>query len=235
MKILIMGANYNRRKIARICWKQLNETKNKKDEVIIWDDKTTEYDVKKEFKNIVFDYNLCLFSENIGIHQLRGLQIDAHSKLDNFFDGIYFTDSDAYHDPEWRKELDRLHKINPNAILCLYNTLHHAKLKDCGAHFEQQYCPGISMFLPIKMINQLSDNPKILEMKSWDYDVSNMLGKPPVLCSKTSYVEHFGANSIHNSDFERDRAQNPTKYLRKRRDVIIRRITTLHNPDYIVA
>jgi len=59
---------------------------------------------------------------------------------------------------------------------------------------------------------------------AWDYKCLEYL-ELPVLNTKTSYLEHFGAveNSMHTfaGDWDRDRAVNPTKYLKDTREGII--------------
>jgi hypothetical protein len=55
----------------------------------------------------------------------------------------------------------------------------------------------------------------------WDYAALKYLGLPWIT-PETSYLEHYGTGGIHNMDNERDRAINPTEYLRERRDRILK-------------
>jgi hypothetical protein len=91
----------------------------------------------------------------------------------------------------------------------------------------RRYGAGISHFYDRNMVEKILsvlDNQTETPNYGWDYQVSDYM-KLPMVVTKTSYVEHFGAleDSMHTQkgDWDRDRAINPTTYLKDIRNDII--------------
>jgi hypothetical protein len=59
---------------------------------------------------------------------------------------------------------------------------------------------------------------------SWDLRAVSYLDLPWIT-PEVSYLEHYGANGVNNYDYERDRAMNPTEYLKERREPILKYLT----------
>lgn len=223
MKILIACANYNRKKVAQTCFYQTFRTIFDKDRMIIYDDCSDEYKPEEVFKDRC--HELAVSKENLGIHKQRGHQIREFVEVYQDYDALYFTDSDAYHDPGWRQRLEVLSKTG-FPIIGLYDSPCHQENtidNENPDYFVRRYCPGISMLITREVAKKVNESPLCLEMPSWDYNVSE-ISQAPTIISRISYVEHFGAGGLHSDDFERDRAINPTRTLRKKRGDVLRKI-----------
>jgi hypothetical protein len=78
------------------------------------------------------------------------------------------------------------------------------------------------MFYDKKMARKIVSMMNIYhEASPWDSIALKYLGLPWIT-PEESYLEHYGSGGINNVDYERDRAINPTKYLRERRESILR-------------
>lgn len=239
-KILIAVPVWNRKKTTELCLRQIQKNKNKNTELWAYNDHSTEYDndwlknmcdeVIKLKKN--FNKKVVGNSENkngIGVQHLRWYQFRTFL-FQNKFDYIYMTDNDAFHDPDFLEIMLYLYKKYKLPV-SLYNSFYHSQKQNIKFENEEismrVTAPGISMFFDKNMVEKIVR--KLEENKedpnyAWDYKCQEWL-REPWITSKTSYLEHFGAesNSLHTQkgDWEKDKAINPTKYLASQRKNII--------------
>jgi hypothetical protein len=88
----------------------------------------------------------------------------------------------------------------------------------------ENHWPSVSMFYDRSMIEKIvAMLDRGQETSVWDFTALKYLGLPWIT-PETSYLEHYGGG-IHNLDYERDRAINPTEYLEKRRSSVLRCLT----------
>lgn len=205
--ILVVMATHNRKQIAEICIKNMVATKGLASLCIV-NDCSTEYD-NDFLKSIAPNCLVVTLTENVGIENLRLNMQRAVKKTKSKF--VYHTDNDAYHDPNWLHRLYEMHQ-KFDGLLGLYNTKLHNKftLQEEGDIIYRRHCPGISFFFEQSKM----EIPEKLDT-NWDFVFGRAFKKAAI--SKVSFVEHFGADGIHNVDFERDRAENPTPWLQAER------------------
>lgn len=243
MKILICVPVYNRKKLTKLVLSNLYKYK---DDATLWvfNDWSTKYDndflepyADKVFKLEKSDKIVVKNEKNkngMGVQHLRWFQFREFLKHD--FDAIYMTDNDALHDPEYIKHLKYLSnkyslKNGQRLPISLYNTKWHSStknlLKETSDVCMRYTAAGISQLFTREMVEKIVSNldkEKTDPDYGWDYKVSEYL-KLPFICSKTSYVEHFGADSdaMHgeSGNYERDRAISPTDYLKNIRLEVI--------------
>ncbi len=227
-RILIAVPVFNRKKLTQLCLSQIQRYKTPNCFLQVYNDHSTEFD--NEFLRNYADEVIKL-PKKMGIHNLRLYQLRQFLHSD--FDYIYLTDNDVIHDPDFIKMLVFLYEIGEKKLpVCIYNTIHHMQpniiLFQNNFVILKRTAPGVSMFFDKKMvekiINILDNIGGYQDDLSWDYRVIAYLDRP-VITSVTSYLEHFGVSGIHNIDFERDKALNPTKYLQDRREKIINYLT----------
>jgi len=219
-QILILVSTYNRRDVTKLCLSNLCGTKSTAS-LWLYDDCSSEYG--EEFLREAAPCAEKIFraEKNMGIDRLRyRMHLDA---LESPYRFVYHTDNDAFHDPHW---IHRLHEISQiyQGPIGLYNSRFHIGRQRGGLVLSRS-CPGISFFydknlIPKETAEALLTSPP---RNSWDYVFGDLLKE--IAISQQSYVEHFGANGLHNSDFERDRAMNPTPYLRKMRPHLLAELT----------
>lgn len=218
-KVLILVSTYNRPEVTRICLENLCGTKNTA-ALWVYDDCSPDYGAEFLRGAAPCAEKIFKCDKNLGIDRLRyKMHLDALASPYQF---VYHTDNDAFHDPFW---LHRLYEISQvyNGAIGLYNSIFHVGRERAGLILSPS-CPGVSFFYDKGLLDRaqveacLENPPK----NSWDYVMGGMLGE--IAISQQSYVEHFGAGGIHNNDFERDRAMNPTPYLRKMRPHILAEI-----------
>lgn len=224
-QILIVVTTYNRPTITQLALKNITETKRK---AALWvlDDHSTEYDLDF-LRATAFDATrIERRQEKLGVeYQRLTTQLEAFETDYKF---IYHTDNDAIHDPDWITRLAQIYDMFKSNPICLYNTPFHmqhtVKVLDQFALAARKFCPGISFFYDQSLLKPsahlIADIVKGPLKTNWDYYVSHFINMPTVT-SLVSYVEHFGADGLHNSDFERDRALCPTPYLLRNRQGII--------------
>lgn len=244
MKIQINLAVYNRKKITELVIENLDKYK-KDSELIIYNDWSTEYDNNylesitnsKIIKLQPYTKSVYKSEKNLngmGISNLRWYQMREFLKQDEF-ECIYFTDSDALHDPNYVDVLKYFYgkykmKNESKMPVCLYDTKWHSQanniIRSNGEVMMRITAPGISQLYSKTMIQKIvSTLDKVGEQDyAWDYRAQEWLGLP-FLTTKTSYVEHFGADvdSLHTpkGEWDRDRAVNPSDYLKNIRDKVI--------------
>ena len=245
MKILICVPVYNRKTITELALENLQKYKGDGNELWVYNDWSSEYD--NDFLEPLCDKVIKLPASNkivvknennkngMGVAYLRWQQF-RDFLTDGSFDYIYFTDSDAIHDPNFINILlvnyNKYKLKNGDKIpVCLYDTIWHSQpqnlLKNGTDVFMRKYAPGISHFYSKQMVKNIVDvldTQKENPIYGWDYQTSDYL-KLPFITTKTSYVEHFGAvkESMHTQygQWDRDRANNPTQYLKDIRNEVI--------------
>jgi len=198
--------------MTEICIQNLLETK-KGATLLIYDDHSTEYDLNwlRELAPSAFVLQKPI---KLGIERLR---FEIHRDISlTPFQYIYHTDNDTIHDPEWLTELHRIFMIYPKWIGLYRSPFHKYKLK-ADRFFFGTTCPGVSYFYPLNALD--TEKLKTTKHKFWDFAFGEHLKE--VAVSEVSYVEHFGGGGLHNSDFERDRAINPTPYLVSKREEVL--------------
>jgi hypothetical protein len=230
-QILIVVTTHNRANITELTLKNLTATKR---QAGLWvlDDHSSEYDLDFLKSAAPTAERVERRDKKLGIDYQRFLtQLEA---FETQYKYIYHTDNDAIHDPDWIARLHQLSLVYPQNPICLYNTIFHlkntVKVIEAMAIAARKFCPGISFFYdqeklrPSKhLILELLNTTKL--KTNWDFYFSHLLGQLTVT-SLMSYVEHFGAGGLHNTDFDRDRAFSPTPYLVGVRPEIIKFLIT---------
>lgn len=242
LKILICVPCYNRKKVTEVALKSIYKYK-KNATVWVYNDWSTEYDndflepyADKVLKLEKSD-NVVVKNENnifgMGVDNLRWHQFRSFLEQDEF-DVLYFTDSDAVHDPEYTDVLKTLYsqitdKKGKKLPICLYNSVYHtlATVEDRGGVIVRSTGPGISQLYDKEMCKVIVDELDKLDEDpdyQWDYRCIEYLNRP-IITTKHSYIEHYGAveGSLHHAtgDWDKDKAINPTQHLAKDRDKII--------------
>lgn len=224
-QLLIILTTFNRKKITELSVKNILESKRK---ATIWvaDDKSSDYN--KEFLASISNNSKIIIPEKkLSVEYFRfKLILQA---LDTNFKYVYHTDNDMIHDPNWVERLYQINYFLPEYPISLFNSTFHRMVNEQQVPeldlVVRPFCPGASFFLNQEFLTPFKEEIKNLSESSklettWDFYLSRIVSKP-VLVSKTSYVEHFGAGGMHNNDFDRDRATTPTEYLKSIRENII--------------
>jgi peptidylprolyl isomerase len=228
MSILISVPVFNRKKITQLSLAQTKRYKTSHCYLQVYNDHSTEYD--NSFLMPCADEVIQL-PKKMGTHNLRLYQFRKFLETD--FDFIYMTDNDVIHDPQYINVLEILYKMGDRKLpVCIYNTIFHMQEGNILYHgngiFLRKTAPGVSMFYDRKMVEKIvSMLDKIGNSHDdfgWDYRAIAYLDLPWIT-SETSYLEHYGGNGSHNYDYERDRALNPTKYLKEKRESILKYLT----------
>jgi hypothetical protein len=164
---------------------------------------------------------------------------------------LYLTDNDTIHDPRFIDVINEYfteQECYPFAHpVGLFRSVFHENA------IEQQFekfvvsktCPGISQAynreMSEKIVHLLDTNPMMETVYGWDYHWPVTLRRP-FLISSRSYVEHFGRErmqgGLHSpavsfqdhdvrADLERDRALEPTNYLRAIRPRVVEKLLEL--------
>ena len=242
-RTLIAVPVYNRLKVSQLCLASLYQ--NRKGAVVhVYNDHSTEYssDALAGYCDEIFllppSKKVVVQMESnrdgMGVQNLRWYQFRDFLKRPEF-DLLYLTDSDALHDPCFMEVfaslLSIMEKSGQVLPLCLYNSSFHNNNDNNAGRTKRlllrKTAPGISQLYTRSMVEKI-----VFELDkfgtdpdyNWDYHAPNALGLP-ILTTDDSYIEHFGAvaGSMHTTagDWDRDRALNPTPYLRSRRQDII--------------
>jgi hypothetical protein len=219
--ILISVPVFNRKRITRLSLAQTMRYKTPSCFLQVYNDHSDEYD--NTFLSPYADEVIRL-PDKKGINALRWHQFKCFLETD--FDFIYMTDGDVIHDPDFISALNVLYETgNSKLPVCLFNSAFHMEpriilYRRNGAMLKGT-APGVSMFYDRTMVERiLSMLKKHHENEVWDFAAVKNLGLPWIT-PETSYLEHYGTGGIHNTDNERDRAINPTEYLRERRERIL--------------
>ena len=227
--ILISVPVFNRKRITRVSLEQTMRCKTSSCHLQVYNDHSTEYD----------DTFLARYADEVihlpvkkGVHALRWHQFRKFLETD--FDYIYMTDGDVIHDPRFIAVLEVLYEAGDRKLpVCLFNSAFHMEPRIIfhrrNGILLKGTAPGVSMFYDRNMVEKIVS---VLDARGetsiWDYTALQYLGLPWIT-SETSYLEHYGGGGIHNTDYERDRAINPTKYLRERRERILKYL--MHDDD----
>lgn len=229
MKLLIVISTFNRKDITELSLWQTRRFKCDAT-LLVYDDHSTEYDVS---------WLACLADEvtkppeKLGIEKMRALQL--RDFLATGYDLLYLTDNDVLHDPNYVFRLRRLYSL-PSELkfpVCLFNSWFHAQpeniLKEIQDIQIRKTAPGVSQLydreMVERMVSALRQRPHLWGQYGWDYHLPALLQRPWIQ-STTSYLEHFGAHGMHNpaglEGLDRDRALNPTRYLSRARESVVR-------------
>ena len=220
--ILISVPVFNRKRVTRLSLAQTMRYKTPSCFMQVYNDHSDEYD--NTFLTPYADEVIQL-PDKKGINALRWHQFKCFLETD--FDFIYMTDSDVIHDPGFISALDVLYKTGGGKLpVCLFNSSFHMEpriiLYRRNGVMLKGTAPGVSMFYDRTMAEKIVS---VLERRHdnevWDFAAVKYLGLPWIT-PETSYLEHYGTGGIHNTDNERDRAINPTDYLRERRELILK-------------
>ena len=220
--ILISVPVFNRKKITRLSLTQTKMYRTSYCHLQVYNDHSTKYD--NDFLTPYADEVMQLPSKK-GIDAMRWHQFRTFLETD--FDFIYMTDGDVIHDPRFIPLLEVLYEMGSRKLpVCLFNSAFHMEpriilYRKNGAMLKGT-APGVSMFYDRAMVEKIvSALDRHHDTAIWDYTALKYLGLPWIT-PETSYLEHYGGGGIHNADYERDRAINPTTYLQERREYILR-------------
>jgi glycosyltransferase involved in cell wall biosynthesis len=227
-KLLVVVTTFNRRRITELSLRQMSRYKRGA-KILVYDDHSTEFDLEwiSQFADEVKRE-----PAKLGIASLRARQF--RDFINSEFDLLYFTDNDVIHDPTYILRLQRLYSLSTELKLpvSLYNSSFHNYpeniLKEIRDVQIRITAPGVSQLYDREMVEQmlleLRHSPALEGRYGWDYHLPALL-KRPWIQSTISYLEHFGAGGMHNSNspdgYERDRALNPTQFLTKIRQEVI--------------
>jgi tetratricopeptide (TPR) repeat protein len=223
-KILIVVSAFNRKKVTALSLGQTKRYKTASCSLHVYNDHSTEYD-----NSFLTDYadEVIQLPDKMGIDKLRWYQFRKFLKTD--YDFLYLTDSDVIHDPHYVFMLEMLYEKGKRKLpVSLFNSIFTFQPRMILYHKDgvllKTTAPGTSMFYDRQMVEKILSASEqignIFDYLPWDNRAVVFLGLPWVT-SKLSYLEHFGAYGMHNDNFERDRAINPTEYLQKKREIVI--------------
>ncbi len=225
---IIVVTTYNRSAITRVCLENLSATKHHATLVIL-DDHSTDYDIS-DLKEWSQSNHVVRFGEKMHVDKLRAKAHEIGRLSGAKY--IYHTDNDAYHDPLWLMKIYEMVSTGAHFV-GLFSSKHHTKftVNMSGNYILRTACPGISFFYELSALDRsINFSNRITGQESnylsWDFVFGNILGL--ALISSTSYVEHFGADGIHNKSFDDDTAMNPSNWLKIRRNEILKTINTAH-------
>ena len=242
-KILVALSTYNRKVITELCLNNLKEILDDNVRLVIYDDASTTYD-RKFLLNYTKDVLQFRVSGGIERSRARAFRDFVHIYKD--FELLYITDNDVIHDPNFLNRIRELNSISKTLDkklpFGLFNSIFH---NNAGNVLEQhkeyslrKTCPGVSQCYDRNMVKIMVDflnhNPIFETVYGFDYYWPAQLGVP-FIQSEVSYLEHFARDrhqpGIHSGfskkredimkDFEKDRALNPTNYLKEIRNQTI--------------
>lgn len=211
LSLVIAQTTYNRRAISEISLSNMAATRGLATHWV-YDDHSTQMTVE-ELQAMAPGATVVRHPKKLGIHRLR--EHLHHEALKAGFKFIYHTDNDALHDPNWLARMFDIW-VRHGRPVGLYNTgLHRIHtMREEGDVIIRKHCPGISMMYEFASV------PPIPSVGSeWDMNFGRAFKEFAI--SKESFVEHFGADGIHNKDHERDRAKDPTPWLKAERPRVL--------------
>lgn len=248
MSILISVPVFNRKKITELSLENLKKYKGD-NKLVVYNDHSTDYTT--DFLNPLCDEAIKL-PKKLGVQHLRWYQFRNFIKPENDeFKFLYLTDNDTLHDPNFIDILMKTYSkyMLPNRMklpIGMYNTIYHShignKVFENNEVYMRRTMPGVSMFYDkdmVKIIVDTLNKQKVDPDYAFDYRCIEYLNRP-VICTKTSYVEHYGQSGLHTpntgqkSDFDRDRALNPTEYLQSNREAVIDYLMGKNNDKPVV-
>jgi hypothetical protein len=211
--ILIVMTTFNRGDVTKLALENIDASRLNA-RLMVLDDHSTEFSLD-DLKSWTRSSGVLRLPSKLGINHLR---VVAHRIAESGnLKYIYHIDNDAIHDPDWLYRLYDMRK-KFRGCLGLYNTAHHfmRTIQEYNDVVLRTSCAGISLFYDVADIKKVPETFN----NSWDFVFGDILGHTFV--SKVSFVEHLGAGGIHNKDFERDRAHNPTPWLVKERERLLK-------------
>lgn len=230
-RLYIACPTHNRRQIVAECLPTLKAGMAADDILVIYDDASVEFGYKfmEKWATVVHREQ-----KPIGIEAQRRNHFRAF--WSSGLPLLYLTDSDALHDPSWRKEAIRLQEVTHGMPICLYNTLSHVSLP--GNTIEdnpdkefilRRVAPGISYLLTREHVRIIM--PFVDGLQHFDWQVPEILGHRFAV-SRTSYVDHIGWGGMHHDRKEGldggDRALSPTPWLVRRRAQIVSKLKEVY-------
>ena len=247
LKIFIAVSTFNRKNITKLCLENLQKIIDDDNFsfLSIYDDASDKYDLQFLKK---FSKNVLRFRTSGGIERSRARTFRDFEYIFSTYDLLYITDNDTIHDPNFLKTIREMYTLSAANFekplpIGLFNSVFHSQeaniINSDGLVSVRKTCPGVSQCYDRKMVSKIVDflnkNPVYETLYGFDYHWPASLSLP-FLQSNISYLEHFARDrfekGIHSDfsnddplkDFERDRAQNPTDYLKKIRMDIINNI-----------
>lgn len=224
-KILIVVSAFNRGRITALSLSQMKRYKTNYCHLQVYNDHSSEYD--NRFLARYADEVIQL-PEKMGIDRLRCHQFKKF--LESDFEFLYLTDNDVIHDPDFIPMMEQLYQQgNEKLPVSLFNSIFTLRPKMILSYkdglFVKSTAPGNSMFYDRRMVEKLlvmSERIRgTIDYLPWDNKAIACLGLPWIT-PEQSYLEHFGSGGVNSSNYERDRAVNPTVYLRERREQVLR-------------
>ncbi|MDQ7787577.1 MAG: tetratricopeptide repeat protein [Thermodesulfovibrionales bacterium] len=224
-KILIGVAAFNRKKITDLSLAQTKRYKTASCHLQVYNDHSSEYD--NAFLSLYADEVIQL-PNKMGIDKLRWCQFRRF--LESDFDFLYLTDNDVIHDPDYVSMLEKMYAKGKGMLpVSLFNNIFMLQPRLILSYeqgiFLKSSAPGASMFFDRNMVEKIlltsSNIGNLLDYLPWDNKAIACL-RLPWITPEISYLEHFGAGGLNNDNYERERAVNPTDYLRERRGPILR-------------
>lgn len=223
--ILVIVNAYNRKNITQLSLAQTKRYMTSWCCLQVYNDHSSEYD-----NSFLLPYadEVIQLPEKSDLAHLRWHQFRTFLQSD--YDFLYLTDNDVIHDPQYISALEAFYEIGKRKLpVSLYNSVFTLQprmiLLARNDILLKTTAPGCSMFFDRKMVKtimaRLDSADQHLKYLPWDNKVTALLGLPWVT-PEISYLEHFGAGGISNTDYKRDTAINPTEYLRERRGQILR-------------
>lgn len=223
LKVMVQLSVYNRANITEICLEQLSKITSK-DNIYITNDGSTENGIQ----DIISKYsNNIITQQNKGIHLARIDQMQAFLKSD--YDLLYMTDNDAFLDLSALEVAKLLYKKTGKAV-SLYNSdfLLHDTIISNNEIFTKRNCSaGISMLLDKDMVEMVLNTNSDRLRREFDWAICDVLSE--FIISNTSYVQHYGADGLHNKTMENDRGLNPSCYLRLMDSIILEKLNNKNN------
>jgi hypothetical protein len=230
-RILIAVAYYNRQAIAEQCVPTIRDgMKSGHDALIIYDDGSSSKAWDSE--TLISNSDKIEYGPNVGIDKQRQRHIRDFSfgwnKL--IYTHLYLVDSDSPHDIDWRDHALSLQERCKGAPVCLYNTKTHEAMQNNTYLVDtdviwRRFAPGVSYLLTAAHVEKIM--PHLSTLDHWDWQVPALLGYKMVI-SRTSYCDHIGHGGLHDpkdGNMGDERALNPTPWLVKKREEIIKCLT----------
>ena len=235
-RVFIAIPVHNRRRIVAQCIPTVIEGLYPLDALAIYEDGSDDVDMNAlKFWTELPGDELHLFKPSIGIERQRRRHfLDFWHKVERGygFTHLYLTDSDALHDPNWRRELLRLQNKYDGDPICGYNTDAHVRLAGNTEEDDpreevivRRVAPGISYLLTVEHVKKvIRALPMLPEHWNWDWTVPAILGNR-MLITRKSVVDHIGLGGYHHPANEGldggDRALNPTEWLVNKRKKVV--------------
>lgn len=242
-KMLIAVSTHNHSNITELSLAMLREVMGSADRLLVYDDSSTACDKKWLMR---FADEVIRMPRQSSIERLRTRSFSDFVCLFKEFELLYTTTGEAVHDPGFSHRLRGLYgRHSADGVklpVSLYNSPSHNYPENVirreGEISFRKTAPSVSQMYDREMaqviVNGLDLQSEPETGYAYDCDVSLRLGRP-FLQSEVSFVEYFGGNRREGTHatsgeldkqnaiayFERDRAINPSVYLKMIRPVVI--------------